>query len=880
MRNYVWPILFGSVLFYGNLFPLRLEVALAGDLDLYQSKVAPLLKEKCTACHGAVRQEAGLRLDAAEMIRKGSGTGSIVDLEKPSESELLRRVCSESADERMPPPNEGVALKSEEIELLRSWLEKGMPSPESEEVLTSPREHWSFRPIPRNTDGATIDSIVSSAHSTRNLEPLPEADRYTLLRRVTLDLTGLPPTREEIDQFISDTSEDAYQRTVDRLLSRPSYGERWGRHWMDVWRYSDWDGYKEELRGSQRHIWHWRDWIIESLNANKPYDQMVREMIAADELYPLDSNRLRATGFLARNYHKSNRNIWLDATIEHTSKAFLGLTINCAKCHDHKYDPISQEDYYRFRAIFEPHQVRTDAMHSSAELPSFPRAYDADPNAMTYIFSRGDDKHPIKEKGMGPGMPYQLPVDIPFEVSAVDLPAAAYLPELTAASEKAELEKAWKRIDEANDKLSNSLAKARQLDLGQSGSDALNNSEAIKLELLKLREAEAALTSLKARFAADKAKHLTSSQEEYASTAKTARELEQQWKMVEAELRLETASRGLKAAENSSVKDEKKRQQALDKAKKELEEARTKLQKYRNNDESVQLKDYTTLVKGYPKTTTGRRAALARWITDQNNPLAARVAVNHVWARHFGSPLVDSVFDFGLKSSKPQLMEVLDLLAGQLVASQWDLKKLHRSIVTSDAYRRASDGTPKTVAHNRGIDPDNQLYWRYNVSRLDAEVIRDGLLLVGGILEGNMGGPDIDEDSGEKVFRRSIYFRHAYEKQMTMMVLFDAASPSECYLRKPSVIPQQALVMANSDLTRTVARKLAEHLRERSHGDRQRFVDDLFLTVLGRPVLPHESSASLNFLSRSAGEGNSNEDSALQSLSHVLLNHSDFVSVR
>ena len=192
------------------------------------------------------------------------------------------------------------------------------------------------------------------------MTPQGPAERSLLLRRVYLDLIGLPPTREEMQAFLGDKSPDAYEKVVDRLLASPQYGERWGRHWMDVWRYSDWWGLGAELRNSQKHIWHWRDWIVESLNEDKGYDRMLREMLAADELYPTDPDALRATGFLARHYFIFNRTTWLDETVEHTGKAFLGLTFNCCKCHDHKYDPFSQADYYRFRAIFEPYQIRTD----------------------------------------------------------------------------------------------------------------------------------------------------------------------------------------------------------------------------------------------------------------------------------------------------------------------------------------------------------------------------------------------------------------------------------------------------------------------------------------------------------------------------------------
>ena len=241
-----------------------------------------------------------------------------------------------------------------------------------------------------------IDAFIAAEHQKRGIVPQKSADRRVWLRRVSLDLIGLPPSLDELNSFLADESPEAYDRVVTRLLDSPQYGERWGRHWMDIWRYSDWWGLGAEVRNSQKHIWHWRDWIIDSLNTDKPYDQMLREMLAADELYPNDLEKLRAGGFLARQYFKFNRTSWLDETIEHTSKAMLGLTFNCAKCHDHKYDPFSQQEYYRLRAIFEPYQVRTDAVPGEVdfERDGIPRPFDCNHDIQTFVHVRGDTLFP------------------------------------------------------------------------------------------------------------------------------------------------------------------------------------------------------------------------------------------------------------------------------------------------------------------------------------------------------------------------------------------------------------------------------------------------------------------------------------------------------
>ena len=229
----------------------------------------------------------------------------------------------------------------------------------------------------------------------------------TLIRRASLDLLGLPPSPAEVEAFEKDASPDAYEKLLDRLLTSPHYGERWGRHWMDVWRYSDWDGFGAEVRESKPHIWRWRDWIVESLNADRGYDRLLQEMLAGDELAPDDPATLRATGFLVRNWFSFNRNVWLDATIEHTAKAFLGTTLNCARCHDHMYDPISQPEYYQFRAFFEAHDVRTDRVpgQPDSNKDGLVRVYDAHLANPTSLFHRGNEKQPQSDTPLTAAIP-------------------------------------------------------------------------------------------------------------------------------------------------------------------------------------------------------------------------------------------------------------------------------------------------------------------------------------------------------------------------------------------------------------------------------------------------------------------------------------------
>ncbi len=382
--------------------------------DAYIDSVKPVFLHRCVACHGALKQEAGLRLDTGDFVRKGGDDGAILTPGDSSGSRLIERLSGTDAGERMPP--EGSPLSNEEIARIVDWIDAGAESPH-EAPPPDPRQHWAFQPPQRSavptinnpvmTIRNPIDAFIVDSYQQSGLTPVVEAEPRTLLRRVFLDLIGVPPSPAEMDEFLNDREPHAYERAVDRLLDSPLYAQRWARHWMDVWRYSDWDGFKEEVRESQRHVWRWREWIIAALDQDKPYDQMLMEMLAGDELHPCDESVLPATGFLARNYNKFNRNTWLDSTVEHTSKAFFGLTMNCCRCHDHKYDPIEQMEYYRLRAVFEPLGVRADAIAGETDIniDGLTRVFDEKPDVATYFFVRGDEKQAVQTQPLSPVLP-------------------------------------------------------------------------------------------------------------------------------------------------------------------------------------------------------------------------------------------------------------------------------------------------------------------------------------------------------------------------------------------------------------------------------------------------------------------------------------------
>jgi hypothetical protein len=1139
MIDRCWPV------FLLLLLLIDARFVMAGDelerID-YVQDVKPILSRRCSACHGALKQKNDLRLDTAALAIKGGTGGAAIVPGKSDESLLIDAVTGAEGIAKMPP--EGEPLTAEQIATLRAWIDQGAKAP-VESIPQDPARHWSYQPpirppLPLARDPTwirnPIDAFIAAEHERRGLAPSPTASKRVLLRRVYLDLIGLPPTRAQMQAFLADDSADAYDKVVDGLLDSPQYGERWGRHWMDVWRYSDWDGFGAEVRESQPHIWRWRDWIIEGLNADRPYDQMIVEMLAGDELAPDDPSTARATGFLVRNWYKFNRNVWLDFSIEHTAKAFLGTTLNCARCHDHMYDPISQQDYYRFRAFFEAHDIRTDRLPGQPDTSKdgLVRVFDANAAAPTFLFTRGDEKNPDKDHPLAAAVPAVL-AKTELKVDAVALSPATYYPGSRAfvqdealAQAKSDIDKAQAGLKDTTAKLAaarQKLADSESLPLPEQASvpqsttvltdnfavarpdlwtmgpgdweyrdgrllqkdtrDAVTQLLSVKphpadfvarfrfkttggkiyksvglsfdavedrdfraaylsatgklqvfervagqdhstadttrdfpaelnrdyellvavrgnlanvsmdgklhlvhrfpgerrkegrfgvwtydasAEFLSLTvdelpgdyamfekvedapgpvgEAElaaactqaeaaralaersvatagAAIVWTQARIAADRANYAT-------PPAANAKELSLIAGSAEREHALRLAEQNLLAAEQKLASARALPNPSDDKTKKAIADAEAATASAtKARDGALEVigqphQNYTRFTAVYPTASSGRRLALARWIADRNNPLTARVAINHIWMRHFGSPLVPSVFDFGLNGKPPTHPQLLDWLAVELMdgdqsknsgeirgltpparqtATAWRMKRIHRLIVTSNAYRQQSSAVGADES-NRAIDPDNLYLWRMNVRRMEAEIIRDSTLFVAGRLDSTMAGPELDENSGMTEARRSVYFRNSKEKKMTFLDLFDRPNVVECYRRSESVVPQQALAMANSPLSLAQSRLLAQTLSaqmqlDTSADSREKFITAAFEQVLCRPPSAAERSecdtflveqaqrfADPNVLTRFTGTPGQvpaaadPQQRARENLVHVLLNHNDFLTIR
>ncbi len=950
----------------------------------YLRDVRPVLERRCFGCHGALQRKGALRLDTAKAIRAGGDSGPAIVPNDADASLLIEKVTEADPKLRMPPGGE--PLSAAEIAALRSWIAAGAVAPDGEKPQKDPRDHWAYRPPVRPAVPATepavanpIDAFLGAARNSKGLTAALPVSKDLWLRRVTLDLVGLPPTRAELHAFRADQADDAYERAVDRLLASPAHGERWARHWMDVWRYCDGYGRGEDIIFSNQHIWRWRDWIVESLNAGTGYDQMVLAMLAGDEIAPDDPATLRATGYLARNWELFSRSKWLETTVEHTSRAFLGITLQCAKCHDHKFDPVAQTDYYRMRAVFEPHTVRVDRIPGQPDRVKggLVRAYDDFLTTPTHLLIRGDENQPDTSRSLRAGVPVVFGGS--FDVQPVSLPVAAYNPdkrafviqETRAAADNAvtaavaavaaartgidqsrqaqtaadeALRQAEQALQAATKPEDQAAAKTAAITATEKASRArraaLDAPQALRRAEVGQRAAEAARDALNAVLVVEQLEDggtKTANPAEWDQAARIAVALQRKQAIADAivteaaaQQAVDQASAALDGliAAATDPKDEPLKT-AIAKATAALVDARSKLAAAANRktaaDKECSLPlttDYKPRTLEYPRakiafrdvpstapyahTSTGRRLALARWITDRANPLTARVAVNQIWSRHFGEPLVRSVFDFGLRSPQPLHHQLLDWLAVEFMESGWNMKRLHKLIVTSQAYRMQSSAGTETA--NLKIDPDNHYYWRMNPRRMEAEVIRDSLLALSGRLDPTLGGPTQPVAAAEAGLRRTIYYHHARDERLLFLTMFDAASAEECYRRHETIVPQQALALSNSKLVFDTADELARALSGKA-GDVSSadFVGAAFEVILGRMPTEAEQAAARDGLERltavesgtitvaggqvgnlphgpatAAGNaaGTTARDRARAAFIHVLLNHNDFVTIR
>lgn len=767
----------------------------ASGMTSYEEHVRPIFKTHCFHCHGEEGiKKAGVDLRLHRSIMAGGKNGAIIVPGNRKGSLLYELVASGEM-----PEEEGKALSPQEVETIGRWLDEGAQLLRAEPLELNPdeyitleeRSHWAFQPIhPVEPPSIRQPSLVVNEVDTFLLNRLDregldfseKADLRTLLRRVYFDLVGLPPTPGEVAEFIHDPTPDAYDKLVDRLLASPHYGERWGRHWLDVAGYADSEGYNE-TDSKRPFAYRYRDYVIESFNRDKPFDQFLIEQLAGDELVGGDRDihdpdvreKLVATGFLRMapdGTGTSNadqdlaRNQVVTETIKIVSSAFLGLTMGCAECHDHRFDPILQKDYYAMRAFFEPALDWKDwRKPSERRLSLYTSDERREAEAVEQEARLIDAEFRAREKEVQEKV---------FQLELVKIPAEqrkraeeAYR---TPRRERTPEQETFLKDEYPNVNVGLGSALDLYLELFEQGRQWQEELKAIKERASKIRERkprEEFIRVLTEEAKPELPKTLVFYRGDYGAP------------------RHEVQPAGL------SVLNRVAPFESLD-------------------------------IEPLPST-SGRRLALAKYLVNGKHPLTARVIVNRIWLHHFGRGLVNSPGDFGVRGEPPSHPELLDWLAHDFMEKGWKIKRLHKLIVTSRAYQQASR------RHTEGdqVDRDNRLLWRMPVKRLEAELVRDAILSASGRLSSRvLGRPmDVSADqnnlfviSGEDA-RRSVYAQVLRTKPMTLLQTFDSpAMEPNCEFRSFSTVTPQALSMMNSEFVLQAAKHFAQRLQGEAVG--------------------------------------------------------------
>ncbi len=756
-------------------------------LQFFEKEVRPLLLQRCDECHGEKKHKAGLRLDHISHILTGGDSGPALVPGKPEDSLLVTAIRYQNEDLQMPPKEE---LSPAEKAVLEKWVSLGAPWPaggpavvkrDAQGFTAADRAYWFFQPLSKPTPprlpgnrwvSNDIDRFIAARQAEHKLTPAPEADRTELVRRVYLDLHGLPPTSAQVDAFVQDRDPKAYEHLIDALLASPRYGERWAQHWLDLVRYAESDGYRAD--GYRPGAWPYRDWVIKSLNADLPYNQFVRQQLAGDEMAPDNPDVLIATSYLRNPVYEWNQRdvrgqaeLILNDLTDNAGEVFLGLSIGCARCHDHKFDPILQKDYFALRAFFEPVLWRSDLkLATQQEQAEYKKKYAEWEKATAELRAKMEEMV---------GKERDRLVKVAHDRFTDDIQAMMDKP----VAQRAPLEHVLASIAE------------RQLDY-----------EVERFEPLKaLKKPE------------DKARY---------------QELAAELKKFDA-IKPKPLLEAFVATDVGPV-------------------APMTHMKGRKVERDVAPAFLTLLEPQEPKIaamkqSTGRRTALANWITRPDNPLSTRVIVNRVWQYHFGHGIAGTPNDLGHLGETPTHPELLDWLARRFVASGWSLKQLHREIMLSATYRQTARRPIEGQAAL--VDPANKYLWRFSPRRLDAEQARDAMLLASGELDVTAGGPATEANGSP---RRSIYTMKRRNNQNDLLRSLDApAGFSSIADRQVTATPLQALLFLNGDWPLTRARKLAANVST---------VDQAWRAVLGRAPNPEEQTMAENFITqRLAKEG-------------------------
>ena len=885
----------------------------SADLDpgWFEEKIRPVLATQCYLCHSAAsaQPQAGLRLDTRDALRRGGNSGPILIPGRP-EASLLMKALRHSGDQPGMPPQG--ALPAETIENFAVWIRAGAPDPRTGPDAEKTAEHtdpagederfWSFRPLADdrppmapNDDWSRneIDRFILAHLQEKGLSPSPDAGKRTLIRRAYYDLTGLPPTWREVQDFVSDDSPGAYENLIDRLLASPHYGERWGRHWMDVSRYAD-----TRDRGSRfAFAYTYRDWVIQALNQDMPYDMFIRKQLAADRMEAGDPADLAALGFitLGRNVPKGEHDM-IDDRIDVVTRGLLGLTVTCARCHDHKYDPIPTRDYYSLYGIFrnsrEPVEYPLLANHETGG--SLARLYHKGMRRRLqalddFVTTRHEE---LVDEFRSPGWlaRYLLAATKASEMSNTEIEKLSlerdynlfvlrrWRDDLNRARDERDavfvLWHAFSKLDERDGSfpsqaaaLTESLATvANPLLVARFRKQppaSMSDVARVYGEMLAERNCaepypqsadEALRMTLRARSAptaiplADFEKIRGPGGD--ANIVRGLRTAIRKWQD-------EIAYRGLQPRA-MSIENEKN-----------PEPARVFIRGNPNNRGIEVPRQFLAVLSGRdrkPFREGSGRLELANAIAAADNPLTARVIVNRVWKWHFGQGIVATTSDFGMRGERPSHPALLDNLARGFIKEGWSLKKLHRRIMLSSTYRQASGERAKAAA----VDPENRLLWRANRQRLDFESLRDSMLAAAGRLDRSAGGLPYALTARPSVPRRTVYAY--FERGLLPDVLrtFDFANPdAHTAERFQTTVPQQALYLMNSSFVVEQARHLAARVAARAEDaaqpDRER-IGRLYRMAFSREAGKDEITWGLDYLrgEEAAGRGESSATVALE----------------
>ncbi len=874
--------------------------------EFFEKKIRPMLVQNCVNCHGPDEQEGGLRLDSRDFLMKG-GDGQPVAVPGDPDKSRLISVTRYDGSVQMPPDGK---LTEEDFNALVAWVKMGLPWPQHAEPEPAsaapskdPKEkyaelratHWAFQPIHRTRPPEVknkgwirtpVDNFILAKLEEKGLEPSPAVDARTLLRRVTIDLTGLPPTAEDTAAFLADSSPEAYRKVVERLLASPQYGERWGRHWLDVARYADTKGYVFTDEPRYPYAYTYRDYVIRAFNTDLPYDQFVLEQLAADQLPENDDKtRLAGLGFLTVGRRFGNNiNDIIDDRIDVVSRGLMGLSVGCARCHDHKYDPIPTDDYYSLYGVFascnEPDDLpqigespdkaayqeyltelgkRQTALSDFrskqlADLRSELRTHVGDYLAQViverkkkdksnkddfeYSFTRGEPRPQFVKRWSEYLSRHSRIADPVFSVwhRYAALPADEKAFEDGTKKILAEIEAAKDPKKPVNKLVREAFLKARPTSMADvvKTYDQLFAAYASNEEPLADADAEQLRQVL---YGSDSPVAMSDKDIDGLFDRKTR----------DANRKLESKIEAHKASSPGSppramvlVDNEKPTQAAVFVR---GNPGRRGKQVPRQFLEAIAGTERKPFEKG------SGRLELARAIVAPENPLTARVMANRVWMHHFGVGLVRTPSDFGLRSDPPSHPELLDWLAASFREEGWSVKNLHRLIVLSSAYRQASvDDSAKSV-----VDPENQYLWRMNPRRLEFEALRDSMLAVAGRLDLSMGGRSVNLTRIPLSTRRTVYGIVDRQDLPSMFQVFDFASPdASTDQRSRTTVPQQALFVMNSRFALEQARAAASHEDVSSKPDNSAKIRALFVRVLGREPKGDELADAEQFLDRAA----------------------------